>query len=328
MNMCRYGSWYLRRFLWRIRQTKQVIHPSWLDRPFNIQIDTHNYCNLACEYCNVKDGASFNLPRGRMSDDILWYVIKYWGKHGIGAVCPYVNGEPLLDERLLKICDYTVEHTNAINIIDTNGSVWRNRHLLVHPNAKTVRFTISANTKETYRKVHGKDLFKDAINTFWWFNENRYPTQDLRLHFIVTKNNMNEIEDWIKRFKGFQRRVFPLHRMEGIQKDSVNALPEKGFWRENERPLIVHPNEKRELHQLHSYEMCQGTWSITVSWDGRIIHCTDAPYKYNYGHVYEVDMMEAWQKRIRRLNHPACEACTVKRPDWKPFLRKYLGETA
>ena len=326
-DLLRFPSWYARRFFWWVREFKELNHPPWLDRPFNVQIDTLNYCTLACEYCNVKEGGAFGLPRGRMDDEMLWYIISYWGEHGIGAVCPYVNGEPMLDSRLNRIFDFTVEHTKAINIVDTNGTVWRNRRLLVHPNAKIVRFTISACTRETYKKVHGRDLFKDAIKTFQWFNENKYPEQRLVLHFIVTKNNVHELDDWIRLFAGFKRRIFPLHRMIGMQADSDKVLVEKGFWSKTNRPLVVYPNGKKEIMQFRRTEMCQGTVSISISWDGKIMHCTDAPPKFNYGNVWEVDMMEAWQKRIRRLNHPACNACTVKRPDWQQFLRRYLGSS-
>lgn len=321
---------WIRRCRHLMHEVGQTIHPSWVDRPYNLQIDTHNICNLKCLYCNVREGASFGIERGRMEDKTLWYVIKYWCKHGIKTIEPYVNGEPMLDDRLPQIFENTMKWSQGktINIVDTNGSNYRFRERLVHPNARIVRFTISANTPETYRKVHGRDLFMNALKTFHWFVANKHPGQDARLHFIVNRFNVHEVEGFIERFRGFNIRLFPIHRMKGFQKDSDSVVPEEGFWSTNLRPVIVHPNGKQVVHQLKRYETCQGCWSFNVDWRGNIIHCTDAPPQFQYGHVLEVDMMGAWQKRLRRLDHPACVACTVKKPEWRQTLTRYLGAKA
>lgn len=310
--------------------------PTWVRVPESLQIDTHNYCSCRCEYCNVKEGGSFNIPRGRMPTEMIRYIIDYWGKFKeMKLIAPFVNGEPMLDKRLFDICDYTMKHSYAYNLIDTNGTPYENRHLLLHQNLKIVRFTISANTPETYKKVHGVPLFHKAIKTFEWFNKNRLPNQNIVLHFIVTRNNEHEIDEWTERFDGFLRTIFPLHRMEGIQLDSEESLGNKTEWVQTAsqsmeewkktRPLMIYPDGKKQKDVIPRYKTCQGM-SYAVMWDGTIMHCTDAPPKYNYGHVYEKDMLEAWHERNKaRITNPVCIACNAKRPDWKEILRKYMN---
>jgi MoaA/NifB/PqqE/SkfB family radical SAM enzyme len=283
----------------------------------------------------VKDGGAFGIPRGKMPMEMIRFIIDYWGQFPeMKVIAPFMNGEPMLDERLPEIFDYTVEKApHAYNLIATNGNIWANRENLVHPNLRIVRFTISANTPETYERVHGVDLFSDAIKTVEWFKENRFVNQRIEFHFIVTKNNENEIEPWIERYQGFMRKVFPLHRMDGIQEDSELSLGANTEyiiktdtlenWKKT-RPLQIYPDGVRRRARLDKRTTCQGM-SFAVNWDGRIIHCTDAPPEYDYGHVYEKDMLDAWKERnIARINNPACIACNSKRPDWKEILEKYI----
>lgn len=313
----------------------EELNPTWVRAPESLQIDTLNYCSCACEYCNVRQGGSFDIPRGRMETDMIKYIIQYWGRFKeMKIIAPFVNGEPMLDDRLPMICGYTRQHSNAYNLIDTNGTPYANRRFLIDNNLRVVRFTISANTPETYEIVHGRNLFRKAIKTFEWFRDHRLPNQNIVVHFIVTKNNEHEIDEWIQRFEGFLRKVFPLHRMPGIQLDSEQSLGSKREWIQSPedsleqwkktRPLFIYPDGRRERHVIPKYQTCQGM-SFAVMWDGTILHCTDAPPRYNYGHVYEVDMLEAWHERNRaRINNPACIACNAKRPDWDEVLRRYV----
>lgn len=324
--------------LWNIRRrTNEFIerlNPTWIHVPTSLQIDTHNYCNNKCIYCNVREGGAFNIPRGRMPTEMVEYIIRYWGKfREMRIIAPFMNGEPLLDKRMPRFFDLTAECSHAYNLLDTNGTVYENREMLLHPNLRVVRFTISANSRETYKKVHGVNLFSKALKTFWWFADHKAQSQRIQLHFIVTKNNEHEIEDWIERFKGYTRKIFPLHRMLGIQnaseqalgtrKDYIHSASSFEEWKQT-RPLFIYPNDHRERNVIPKHKTCQGM-SFAVQWDGTIMHCTDAPPTYNYGHCYETDMLTAWHLRNKaRITNPACLACNAKRPDWKETLKKYV----
>jgi len=329
------------RVLWRLKKDlyesyydwREWRKPRWVECPQDVQIDTLNYCSSACEFCNVKAGGTYGIPRGRMEDWMLKYIIDYWAQYPqMENICPYVNGEPLLDERLPWICDYSMKKGMKV-VVDTNGNVYENRDYLLHPNLTLLRFSLCAITRETYEKVHGVDKFEDAINTFKHVAKKRYRSQQLELHFMVTKNNEHEIKDYIKYFRGFKIKIFPLHRMTGIQLDSEKALGTNETWIQDTssleawkstRPLFIYPNGLMERRVMRKSRTCQGM-AYAVMWDGTILHCTDAPIEYNYGKIPEKDMMEAWHERNRaRIKNPACIACNAKRPDWKEVLHKYV----
>jgi MoaA/NifB/PqqE/SkfB family radical SAM enzyme len=256
-----------------------------------------------------------------MPTDMLETVIKYWNKHRIWAIAPFMNGEYLLDERGQTTNNLIQQHTKAITIVDTNGSEWRNRQLLVHPNLKIVRFTISAATKETYKQVHGVDRFDDAVKTFRWFLKNRLPQQQVMLHYIVNKHNEHEIEDYIQMFKGTKIRIFALHDDGKHQKASQNA------WGKTEYhpPIIIEPNGKRHFEYPHKNMPCQ-CWDILgIGPHGEIMQCVDFPYKFNYGNVADTDMMTAWKKRLEnKMDNECCNGCNLRVSNWRKIIDKYI----
>ena len=360
--------WKLKRYLYGhlydYRDRKRGV-PNWVIAPQDVQIDTHNYCSSThspmmnevtgqeelvhtdegCVFCNVKEGGAFKIPRGRMDDDLLFYILNYWGerKHlGVENMCPYVNGDPILDNRMPEICDVTEKNGQSV-VVDTSGNVYKNRDYMIHPALTYLRFSISAITPETYAKTQGCDKFDEVIKTIDYVLENKYPTQTVEMHYMVNKYNEDEIESYIHYFnklKGLKVKIFPLHEMEGIQLNSTANLPSE-TWRnvgdtqeawEASRPIFIYPNGHRERQVMRANRTCQGM-AYAVQHDGLILHCTDAPPDYEdsqfyLGHVKAdgsgADMLEAWHKRNRqRINHPACRACNARRTDWEEILYKY-----
>ena len=316
--------------------------PRWIQYPSTIQIDTHNYCNLwmhgkGCIHCNVKPSGGWNLPRGWMPSEMIQYIIEYWGKHGGKCIAPYINGEPLMDKRLKWICDLTQKAGMHVEI-DTNGTLYDNRKLLVHSAMKQVRFTFSATNSGTYRKVMGADLYWDALKMINWFLKNRLPEQYPMLYFITNKHNQKQLIPYIKRWRTHAHLVlFPLHEVGDIQKKSAIHKTEVDFWanftkkvtgcypKQPARPIDVFPDGKAQVRYVNNSYPCQGSTAFSVSWNGLLLHCTDLPYKFNYGHIYDHDMLEVWHRRNRaKINHPACRFCNVKHPDHDKILRKYL----
>lgn len=337
------------RNIYRNIRTK-IYGPTWIKNPTNIQIDIHNYCNLwmkgeGCIHCNVKPSGGWNLPRGTMPLNMVKYIIDYWGKHGCKSVAPYINTEPLFQEPIEKlgynlndVCDWT-EQAGMHVVIDTNGTLYKNRHYLVHPALKQVRITFSATNPITYNVVHGLDLYQEALDTINWFLKNRHPNQYPMLYFITNKYNKDELLSYIKRWKGKAHlTLFPLHEVDKIQTKSEETKPEDDcYWDkltekivgkipyQKSRPIDIYPNGNAEVRYFDNYTCCQGSHSFSIAWTGELLHCTDIPYSFNYGHVYDRDMLEVWHERnLAKINHPACNVCNVKNLKHDEILRKYL----
>jgi len=273
-----------------------------------------------------------------MPSEMIEHIITYWGEHGATSIAPYINGEPLLDSRLPWICDLSQECGMKV-VIDTNGTLYQHRKNLIHPNLREVRFSFSATTPDVYEQVHGAPLFARAENTIDWFLKNRHPSQYPMLYFITNKHNIHQIPVYINRWLGKAHIVlFPLHEVSGIQTESEKTRPSNsGYWNEITekvvgsspeqpyRPIDIYMDGRRETRYFPFYETCQGTHSFSVSWNGLLLHCTDIPYDFNYGNIYDHDMLEVWHKRnLAKLDHLACRVCNVKHPKHDEILEKYL----
>lgn len=324
--------------------------PVWVRYPTNVQIDIHNYCNLwmcgkGCIHCNVKPSGGWGLKRGVMPFDMVKHIIEYWGAHGCKSVAPYINTEPLLQEPLLSegytlrdVCDLTGKNGMHVEL-DTNGTLYKNREFLVHPALKQARITFSAMNRKTYELVHGADLFDDALNTINWFLKNRLECQYPILYFITNKYNQDELLPYIKKWQGKAHlTLFPLHEVDNIQTKSEETKPsDLTYWDkltekivgevpyQKSRPIDIYPNGTAEVRYFSDTHACQGSHSFSVAWTGELLHCTDIPYKYNYGHVYDRDMLEVWHERnLAKIGHPACSVCNVRHPQHDAILEKYL----
>jgi MoaA/NifB/PqqE/SkfB family radical SAM enzyme len=319
--------------------------PIWVDHPTNIQLEIHNYCNLwingkGCIHCNVKPSGGWNLPRGRMSDETIRYVVEYWGKHGALDVAPYINTEWLMDDRCLWIAKLCQENGLGV-VVDTNGTLYDSRFKLVHPNIKQVRFSYSALSPETYELVHGANLYREATKTIEWFLKYRENSQYPMIYFITNRYNVGELKPFIKKWVGrCHITVYPLHEVDGIQTVSEQTkISKRNYWDEVTktltgkypmqpfRPVDFYPDGKVRIRHFQPWIACQGSTSFSVNWQGLILHCTDIPYSFNYGSVYDNDMLTVWRERNRaKLGHSACGKCNVKSPRHDKLIKKYCGD--
>ena len=256
-----------------------------------------------------------------MPTETIEYILKYFGNRLLFSIAPFLNGEPMLDDRLPSICSMAEKYNKTQCIIDTNGTICEKRENLLHRNLRLVRFTISAISPETYEKVHGKPYFDRATSTLQWFLKNKLPTQSAWLHFIACKYNEHEIEEWSRHYRGIGQTIFPLHRSD-VQKNSEMVKGDRV-----KEPYFVFPNGSiRKLYDKQTVmKPCPNFDILAVSWDGRILQCCDFPYDYNYGRVREVDLDWAWHERNRnKMDNACCSNCSIRYPNWKAIIDKWI----
>jgi MoaA/NifB/PqqE/SkfB family radical SAM enzyme len=250
-------------------------------------------------------------------------ILEYWRGTPMWCVAPFMNGEPMLEIRLPEINDMIQKTIGCMSLIDTNGSVYANRELLVHPNMRMVRFTVSAATRETYNKTMGVDLFPDVLSTIEWFKKNKYRQQKMMIQFVSNKHNEHEIDDWMKLFRGVPLRISGLHRAPLFQKASEEALGEK-MANPAERVMLVDPDGRTSFEKLKPNSPCT-CWDIqSFGWNGSITQCVKFPYSFNYGNVLGSDLRQAWTARnLNALNNPCCQGCNTRSPNSASILKKW-----
>lgn len=301
----------------RIQREKYTVfhgNPKWVDFPTTIQLDTHNSCNLECIYCNPQ--GSYNIPKGKMPFEMIEYILKYFEGFEVDTFAPFLNGDGLLEERLPKITFLAKKYIPYTRVeVFTNGAAYENRHLLIDENLDTVRFTISAVSRETYEHVHGKPIYDRVMKTFNWFVDHKLPHQKLIVNFVLTGHNFTELESWKEHFRDYNQDIRPLHYGLG-QESSLRSKGELSF----KDTLKMADMDLK----FSDDRPCMCFHNLSVSWRGEILQCPIVSYDYNYGSVGEVDFLDVWKKRFENgLDYSYCKSCVWKDPDWRDIFKKY-----
>ena len=297
--------------------------PRWVDHPTTLQLDTHNYCNMECIYCNPQ--GSFEIEHGTMSLDMIEYILSYFydRKINVDVVAPFMNGDVLLEKRLPVICALSKKYQPKARIeAYTNGVAYENRDLLVDENIDVVRFTISALTRDKYKLMHGKDALPIVLKTLKYVTENKYPNQKIILNYVLTGYNVDQLSDWRKEFSDYIQDIRPLHI--GLHRKTSKNLDDKMSlsWADTLRltkkmPLIAgRHSENRPCPCWHN---------LSITWDGNILQCPDtSPKEATIGKIGEDDLLTVWRHRFKTgKNNPICMACNQRMPHWDNIFRRY-----
>ncbi len=211
---------------------------------------------------------------------------------------PFSHGDPLLNSRLPKIIDIFRKYTQVPTALFTNGTYYAGRHLLLNPAIRSVEFTISAATPETFLKMTGQNLFNDALRTLEWFTQHKLGDQRITVRFIMTNVNEHELEAWKEKFKGYPQFISPIHRHLRNMK-----LVE---------PLMASP-EGRSKTTTFTGIPC-GLWNnMGINVHGDIIQCCGGDDYTTYGNVDDTPLIEGWRKRcLNGLENPVCRSCNIR----------------
>jgi len=308
---------YIKRKLFKI--------PRWVSGPTCIQFDTHNYCNLSCLHCNVKQGGSFNLERGAMKDETYIKVLEYFRNSGID-IATFMNGEPLLEPRLDYFNNLAGSISKSKVILDTNGTLYEHRFKLLNKNLKTVRITINSSDPDTYELIHGKRLLSEAIKTLKFISQRKSQDMELAINHIVNKHNVHELEDFLSFFREYPINVFPVHYAES-QKDSLEHKTDeiKELFRvspEGRSRAISYPNQIK----MANGDPCQCFNILGIGQKGEIMQCVDFPATHNYGNIHDTDILTAWKERLKNgMDNECCNSCSVRYDNWQELMKKWAS---
>jgi MoaA/NifB/PqqE/SkfB family radical SAM enzyme len=230
---------------------------------------------------------------------------------------PFMNSDPTCDQQLPEVIKLLKKKLKSHTLVSTNGVLYSRRHLLRDRNLNSVQFTFSAATPKLYEKVHGKPLYSEALKTINWLLKNKYWHQHVGVRYIAYKGNLHELPTWSRMFKDLQREVRPLHFSPDRQtSDQLKDV---------EQPIMKMLYTRQQEHYRRNELPCGCFHNLSISYKGEVMQCCDLPYKYNWGHVSEVDLEEVRHKRLELgLNHEGCKTCNQKYAHWEQLFEKYV----
>ena len=206
--------------------------------PAVIHLESVRGCPFDCAMCNIGNTKSVDI-----SMSLLEKLEPYY--HGLEVLSIHGEGEPLLSNHM----DYFVENSHKHEFVlhmNTTGELLSKRKsiLLSKAYGLSIRFSIHAGREETYKKIIGGSLENVASKIKYLVDISKDKNHDLWFSYIVMKENIDEIEDFLKlanycgiksvRFmrlnptldiiKGVEKRDFNLKYFEQFNKEVVDKF--------------------------------------------------------------------------------------------------------
>jgi len=287
----------------------------WSIAPEYLQLDVNSgKCNNRCVYCNVNPDAAYSTEPQDMSlpvfNDALMATRSF--RHILRGIACWMNGDPIIEPRLDDMHD-TIHSHGYYGIVDSNGTIPGRAPSLMHPAVRTIRISLSAHNRELYREVHGTDNFDNVLITLRYLKDMKRPYQRLYINHMICKQNIDYVDNFLRKFKGYNIQLFPLHSSP-LQQNSVDNLVDVS------KTLRVNPDGSQvDMHaEIRRKQPCQ-CWNLMgIGPRGEIMHCVDYPADYNYGTIYDHSILDAWHKRNSiGVQHPLCQECSLLFPEWR-----------
>lgn len=162
-----------------------------------VQIEVTNACNHRCVFCPNED----SRRKKKMIDFELAHRVMRECAEFLGRdkrICFHMNGEPLLYKRLPELIRYSKELGYDYTFLTTNGSL-ADENLLIQlfeSGLDSIKFSINAGSKETYKKIHGADDYDRAIHALkytWQYREKTHKDIKIFVSCVGTKDNYHEL---------------------------------------------------------------------------------------------------------------------------------------
>jgi molybdenum cofactor biosynthesis enzyme MoaA len=136
---------------------------------------------------------------GEIDVDFLKRILQEAYGMGLRRVGLYTIGEMFLCKKLVTHIENAKQIGYEYIYSDTNGLLATRENLMgvIMAGLNSIKFSINAGTRETYKLVHGHDTFDKVIeNLKICYKLKQEVNQKLRImvSYVVTKQNENEID--------------------------------------------------------------------------------------------------------------------------------------
>jgi len=156
-------------------------------------VELSNGCNHACIFCT---NPRMERKIGRLDVNLYEKFIRQGRQLGMKEVGLYTTGEPFL---MKNINDYIkIAKKNGIEyiFITTNGGLTEPEKLIsaIESGLDSIKFSVNAGTRESYKLVHGVDDFDKVVNNIKYLSKH-IKENNINLKLMVSCIITKHIED-------------------------------------------------------------------------------------------------------------------------------------
>jgi len=164
--------------------------------PKNIMIELTNQCNHRCSFCYNRLSTR---KKRNISAKFLVSILKEAYKLGTREVGLYSTGEPLLFKNIEQYIKLAKKIGYEYIYITTNGVLASCDKVknLISAGLSSIKFSINAATRETYKLIHGKDDFNRVVENLKQiksFRDENNIKFNIGISYVLTDLNCHEKE--------------------------------------------------------------------------------------------------------------------------------------
>lgn len=279
--------------------------------PRNMMVELSNACNHACIFC---PNPHMQRAKGRIDDSLLYRVMREAAASGVREIGFYTTGDPFIHKGLADFTAFAKSVGFSYVYISTNGALATpdRARAVIDAGMDSVKFSINAGSRETYRTIHGRDDW-DLVNANLRYiaEYRRAHAPKLRLYItcVVTQPIEHEVAAIRARFE-------PLVDEICFDPCTPLAWPDQG---QHGNPGICH----MPFNRLH------------VTYEGYLtLCCVDFQNYLAVADLNQMSLTEAWHAPAfvdirrrhleRRLSGTLCGRCWLgDRTRIEPLQRDY-----
>lgn len=157
--------------------------------PNNMLIELTNFCNHSCVFCA---NSKMTRRKGFMDEAFLIRILEEAFDAGTREVGFYATGEPFISKNLAQYVALAKKIGYSYVYITTNGALATPECVteVIRAGIDSIKFSINAGSKETYKMIHGKDDFNIVLDNLKFINDFRKNNKlDYKIYvsYIVTQ---------------------------------------------------------------------------------------------------------------------------------------------
>lgn len=257
--------------------------------PNDMLVEITNRCNHACVFCAHH---KMSIKQGEIDPNLLRRILQEAYDMGIRRVGLYTTGEMFLCKEIVTHIRNAKEIGFTYIYSDTNGALATKENMkkVLLAGLDSIKFSINAGTRETYRYIHGRDDFDSVLQNLkdcHSLKEELGLDFKLMVSFVITSKTEDEAED-------FQTLVAPY--IDQFATHSARTI------------LLQHPEDLRYLAPLRHEEYkhtipCPMVFNrIHVTYDGFLSACCiDFNHDLLLADLKTTSLAKAWNSKNAQL---------------------------
>ena len=253
-----------------------------------LRLELSNICNHRCLCC---PNSKIQRKRCHMPSDLVYRLLREGNELGIKRVGFFMNGEPFVSAELENYIKFAKEYMYDYVFITTNGALAVPTRLerVMDAGVDSIKFSINAGTRESYKIVHGRDDYEKVFDHLKYADDYRKKKKlsvKLSTSFVVTKYTKDEIDMHYERIIPYVDDIcfFNAESFAGQMIDEIKEL------------RVEIDNEKVPQYKVPNKLPCVELFkTICVTAEGFLTCCCTEAFNYMVVEdVNRLSLREAW----------------------------------